>query len=80
MARLKRAGVSQELLQDMFTEGWKAGTLECTKGVPPGARIVGSSHDPQSMVAYLFFEHISFDDLPVGAAVPELVIEHASTE
>ena len=81
MARLMRVGNSQELLQDILTQGWRIGGpgryVECTEGVPEGAKIVGSSHDRERLVAYLFFEHESFEDVLEGGHVPEMKVTHS---
>ena len=82
MARLKRVSISQELLQEMLTKGWRAGgpdqCVECTKGLPEDAEVVGSNYDHDRLIAYMLFEHGSFEDIQLGDVIPELLVEHTS--
>ena len=83
MARLMRVPVSQELWQEMATEGWTPGagrTIRCTKGLPEGAELVSSSHDLQRGIVYLVFHHPLFDDVAAGMLIPEMMLEYTTAD
>jgi hypothetical protein len=74
MARIQAVAISIELLQEIMTTGWTVGdeyVLTCTKGLPEGAKLVGSSYEHGNLrAAILEFEHESFPDLPEEATPP----------
>jgi len=79
MARLMRVPVSRELWQESVTEGWTPGvgrTIRCTKGLPEGAELVSSGYNPQRGIVHLIFHHPSFDEVPPGAPIPEMMAEY----
>jgi hypothetical protein len=85
--RLVMVSISQPLILEMITAGWKArGTLECVAGVPPDANLVNAFIDPERGDAYYVFYHPTFDKVPEGQYMPVLgvtmriVTEDAGTE
>jgi len=82
MARIQAVAISIELLQEIMTQGWTVGdeyVLTCTKGLPAGAKFIGSHYAPDEAVAILEFEHESFPELALGepASLIDVVFEFA---
>lgn len=42
----------------------------CVKGLPPGARYIGSETVNNSLSTYFIFEHESFEPVPSGHWIP----------
>ena len=56
-----------------MTQGWTVGgdsIITCTKGLPEGARFVGSRYAPELGGAVLEFAHESFPELKDGEPSP----------
>ena len=82
MARLARAKISADLLQEIMTKGWKVGlhgqteSLTCINGLPEGAIFRGGRYDFTGGPTFeLLFEHESFDDIPAGCPIPVMQVE-----
>ncbi len=45
--------------------------LRCTEGLPPGTRWVAAGLDPMTGDVVMFFEHESFEPVPLGMVPPE---------
>lgn len=70
--RLVRVSMTVDLLQELLTQGFRA-DLECEIGLPAGAVFIGSTTDAPSLDVNLFFEHESFQPVPMGEMVPLLM-------
>lgn len=75
---LVRVPISLEFFVRMVTEGAMIDAAFCAKGIPAGAKFVGSSYDPRGICGYLFFEHESFAPVKEGGIIPELLPEFVS--
>ena len=87
----KKVGISGELLTEMITEGWQAGSADevvrCIEGLPPGAMFVRSyveprwnTVEPRMFVAYLVYEHPGWPDEPPGYLLSELRVTFQRVE
>ena len=70
--KLASVRVSNELLLQMMTKGWKSVFTECIEGLPEGVRFIDAyveenSGDP---VVVLVVSHDSFEEIPLGHPVP----------
>jgi hypothetical protein len=68
--RLKKLRVSGNFLAQIWTTGYRDHGAEVTDGLPPGAILRGVQYEPTG-IAYFFFEHPDFEELPEAAVVPE---------
>ena len=72
MARIQAVLVHIDLFTEMITQDWVIGLHEetervyCTKGIPPGAKLVGVTWDPSRQCLQMVYEHDSFEDVPAG--------------
>lgn len=73
--RLIAVPVSVDFLTEMVTLGWQTRVdciTTCIRGLPIGATFVSSFFDNARFIAYLVFQHESFDEVPPGTMIPEL--------
>lgn len=72
---LKAFDFSIELLQEMITEGWEAGTrsiMRCVRGLPQNARFEFAVHDCPPNRIRLVFSHPTWPevvDIPIESVV-----------
>jgi len=74
--RVKGVRVSQTILADIFTVGWKGEGVACVQGLPPGARLVRSYHLVEQDCVELVFEHADFEEVEPFALPPLLDVVH----
>lgn len=67
--RLKAVIVDLPALWDLFIEGTVV-HKRCIKGLPKGARFIGSETTGNSLSTYFIFEHDSFEPVPSGHWIP----------
>ena len=71
--------VSFDLLIEMMYKDYKVKHgIECVSGVPRGAKFVTANYDPVRNIAFIVFEHKSFEPVELGCEIPWLDITHRS--
>ena len=74
--RIVRVGMSFELLFDIMRLGYKIENgIECIEGLPKDAEYLYAYVD-NTNVLYLVFQHSTFDEVELGAMIPEKRIVH----
>lgn len=68
--RLRAYCVSDTILMDMMTTGWRVQNFECIEGVPPTAVYSHVFINPFDTLVYFVFADDSFDIVPVGDDIP----------
>ena len=74
MRRLVRVMVAPEFMAQQYIQG-RVTHLECFRGLPEDAQLVGAACDEARRVFLLTFEHESFAPVPEGEMIPEREIE-----
>lgn len=67
--RLVAVPVDLPTLWDLFETGVEF-HKRCIKGLPRGARFIGTEDIGSSLSTYFIFEHESFDQVPTGRDIP----------
>lgn len=76
-----RVWLSPGLLLQMMREGYRTrGMIECAKGIPPDARVLGVSYDPSCNGVFAFVEHESFSPVCPGNEAPLLDVVFREVE
>ena len=76
----RRVCISHQLLTQMITEGYRVAQLKCIKGLPEGAKLVGSI--AQGTYVDLIYEHSSWgagEVLTLDRNIPLIEVVHQST-
>ena len=79
MRRLVHVMVAPEFMVQQYIQG-RVTHLECFKGLPEGAQLVGAACDEARLVFLLPFEHESFVPVPEGEMIPEREIAMRTME
>ena len=75
--RIVRVGISFPLLFNIMQKGYRTNSeIECTDGLPEGSEYIYSYVDSHTQALYMVFRHDSFDEVEVGAIIPEAYIVH----
>lgn len=62
--------VSNHLIIEMLTQGYKSNGFECVNGIPSDAVYVHSFTDEQRACTYFVFSHDSFPIVGLGGIIP----------
>jgi hypothetical protein len=81
--RLKQVSIAAELLIDLLAVGDvtdAAIRLQCVKGLPQDARLIGVKHDAWTRTLDLMFEHSGFEIVPSNERPPNLECQFTKTD
>ena len=78
--RAVRVDISDELFQQWITQGNETAAMVCTEGLPEGAEFVTSGFELGLGIAYMVFQHDSFEDVPLGEDLPRQRVTIATRE
>ena len=75
--RIAKVGMSFDLLLNIMELGYRIDNgIECVEGLPGDAEFIDSYVDVSTRILYLVFRHPTFDEVELGAMIPEKRIVH----